>query len=463
MHKAITFGNASDEERLAMTIAKRLMQAGARCYLVGGAVRDRLLGIYTTDIDIEVYGLSYEEIAQLINPILHVDLVGKQFGVLKAHGHDIDIALPRIEKNTGAGHRDFDVTVDPELDIYQASRRRDFTINAIMLDLSTMEIIDPHGGLKDLESHVLRHVDDNTFADDPLRVYRAMQFAGRLEYTIAPETLALCRHVDTTALPKERIYNEFKKLLLQAKRPSMGLKYMPDLGLIQQYPELAALIGNPEDPKYHPGERDTWEHTLMVVDYAANLREKSMHPDVLMWAALCHDVGKPLATHVSKNGRVSATGHDKIGRSIAETLLNRITEHKHLIKAVLPLVEYHMQPLLLYKQKNKVTDGQLRRLANSVNYHELLLLSEADTMSKKSGAVSDAHIKWLRSRFDALNLIPGQKIKPIVQGKDLIAIGLRPGKLFSDLLHQAYEYQLDGMPKEEILEIIKQKAASHNI
>jgi len=187
MQNTISFGTASEDERLAITIAQKLMQAGARCYLVGGAVRDRLLGIYTTDIDIEVYGLTYDQIAEIISPIVRVDLVGKQFGVLKVYGHNIDIALPRIEKNIGVGHKDFEVLVDPNLDIYEASRRRDFTINAIMLDLATMELIDPHNGLRDLQAKILRHVDDNTFADDPLRVYRALQFAGRLEYEIAPE------------------------------------------------------------------------------------------------------------------------------------------------------------------------------------------------------------------------------------------------------------------------------------
>jgi len=235
---------------------------------------------------------------------------------------------------------------------------------------------------------------------------------------------------------------------------------MPDLGLMPHYPELESLIGNPEDPMYHPGERDTWDHTLMVIDYAASLRKKSMQPEVLMWAALCHDVGKPYVTKVSKNGRVCAREHDVIGKKIAEQLMHRITEHKRLIKAVLPLVEFHMQPILLYKRRHKVTDGQLRRLANSVNYHELLLLSEADTMAKKYSPVSNEHITWLRSRFESLGLVPGQKIKPIVQGKDLIAMGLQPGEQFAKLLQEAYEYQLDGMPKEKILEILCKKIKS---
>lgn len=460
MREFTAFGNASDAERLAMAIAQRLIQAGARCYLVGGAVRDRLLGIYTADIDIEVYGLSYAEIADNISSLAPVDLVGKHFGVLKVRGYDIDIALPRMEKSTGAGHKDFDVTVDPHLDIREASRRRDFTINAMMVDLATMELLDPHGGLKDMEARVLRHVDDNTFADDPLRVYRAMQFAGRLEYAIAPETLSICQRIDTSSLPKERIYAEFQKLLLQARKPSLGLRYMPELGLMPHYPELAALMHNPEDPKYHPGERNSWEHTMRVVDYAAGLRCKSAYPEALMWAALCHDLGKPLTTRVSKNGRVSATGHDAAGAEIARRFLHRLTHCKQLIEAVLPLVTYHMQPLILFKQKDKVTDGQIRRLANAVNIHELLLLSEADTMSKKGGEHSDAHIKWLKDRFEALNLVPGQKIKPAIQGKDLIAMGLKPGPLFSELLGRAYEYQLDGWSKDAILEKIKRELNS---
>src|SRR5688572_11173791 len=249
-----------------VALARAVAAAGGRALLVGGCVRDSILGHSSKDFDIEVFGLEQDRLGAILETFGRVDTVGESFTVFRLG--DIDVSLPRRESKVGRGHRGFAVMGDPTLSPAAAARRRDFTINAIAQDPLTGEIIDPFGGRQDLEQRVLRVVDGGTFGDDSLRVLRALQFAARFELTVPRETRDICGGIPLDDLPSERVWGEFEKLLLVARRPSIGLRLGMELGVIRQLlPELVPLADCPQDPEWHP-EGDVWTHTLLVTDQA---------------------------------------------------------------------------------------------------------------------------------------------------------------------------------------------------
>ena len=252
-------------------IAKAVRDAGGRAVVVGGFVRDRLLGARTKDVDVEVFGLGVERFEAILARFGTVHAVGRAFGVFRAAGIDADFSLPRRDSKRGPGHRGFDVAPDPSLDFAEAARRRDLTVNSMGLDPLTGEVLDPHGGRRDLERHVLRATDPAHFCEDPLRGLRVAQLAARLEMPPDDELVALCRSLDLDELSGERVFDELAKLLLRAAKPSIGFAVLEDTGLLRFFPELDALRGVPQDPEWHP-EGDVWVHTLMVLDAAASLR-----------------------------------------------------------------------------------------------------------------------------------------------------------------------------------------------
>src|SRR5437588_8756046 len=230
-------------------LAEHVRSAGGRALLVGGCVRDALMGAQPKDWDVEVYGVEPARLRELLESFGRVDAVGEAFTVYKL-GNDLDVSLPRRERKTGRGHRAFVIEGDPTMTIEEATKRRDFTINAMLQDPLTAEVIDPFHGREDLDRKVLRAVSPKTFPEDSLRVLRAAQFAARFEFDIDPETADLCRQIDLSDLPAERIWGEIEKLFLRAQRPSIGLKWLRDLGVVDQlFPELKTLIDVPQEPE----------------------------------------------------------------------------------------------------------------------------------------------------------------------------------------------------------------------
>src|SRR5205807_3131962 len=203
-------------------LARSARDQGGRALLVGGCVRDALMGKEPVDWDLEIYGIEPPRLRELLDSFGSVNVVGEAFTVYKL-GSDLDISVPRRERKTGRGHRAFFVEGDPEMTVEEAAARRDFTINAILQDPLTGVIIDPFQGGVDLKAKMLRAVSPRTFPEDSLRVLRAAQFAARFEFQINPETVDLCRMIGLTDLPSERIWGEMEKLLLRAQRPSIGL------------------------------------------------------------------------------------------------------------------------------------------------------------------------------------------------------------------------------------------------
>jgi len=272
-------------------ICADIAEAGGRALLVGGSVRDSILGLPKKDLDIEVYGLEAHSLLEILGREFEIDLVGQAFGVVKIHHLTIDISIPRRESKAGQGHKGFAISCDPYMRPEEAASRRDFTMNAIAMDPRTNEIIDPFGGIGDLRQGLLRHTSEK-FSEDPLRVLRGMQFVARFDLEVAPETTALCQKIDSEGLAKERIFDEWKKLILTGETPSRGLQLLRACGWIEYYPELKALIGCTQDPKWHP-EGDVWVHTLHCMDAFAQERIGNEKEDLIVgFATLCHDFGK---------------------------------------------------------------------------------------------------------------------------------------------------------------------------
>lgn len=433
-----------------MEMAKRIAEAvdslGGQVYFVGGYVRDLLMGDAGKDIDIEIHGLTPTALKALLDSLGERMDIGESFGIFGLRGYSIDIAMPRRESCRGQGHRDFDVIVDPHIGTKGAAKRRDFTVNAMMQNVLTGEIIDHYGGREDLKRGIIRHVDDESFAEDPLRVLRGAQFAARFEFELAEETVALCRKMNLSALPKERILGETQKALLKADRPSIFFESLREMdGLDLWFPELRALVGIEQNKKYH-SEGDVWAHTMMVLDEAAKLRDYVGNPLGFMLSALCHDFGKACATEII-NGEIHAYGHEVKGLPLVQTFMNRITNEVGLTKYVLNMTEYHMKPNVLasvnasIKSTNKMFDA-------SLDPDGLICLAIADGLGKSSPREYISHNDFFRER---LNIYREYMARPYVMGKDLVDAGLTPSKSFSKYLEYAHKLRLAGVDKESAL------------
>jgi tRNA nucleotidyltransferase (CCA-adding enzyme) len=435
-------------------IVSSISESGGRCLLVGGGVIDYHLGLPIKDWDIEVYGLSYDSLLTILQKFGTPNLVGKAFGVIKIKINKVeyDFSIPRRDSKIGIGHKGFTIDLVPDLEPIEAARRRDITINAMYLDLHTGEILDFFGGLTHLEEGRIKATDPATFIEDPLRVLRIMQLLPRKGKFVDPDTIALCRSMvdDFDTLPRERIFEEFRKLLLRADKPSLGLQFLVDCGWIEKFPELKAMIGCPQNPEYHP-EGDVWVHTLIVVDNAAQLREHipEKWQMAYMLGMLCHDMGKPETTDPVT---LSSNKHEVIGQHIAYRFLRRMTNNSLLIDRVMTIVSTHMRPSALYKQN--AGEGAWKRLHNIIPLQIIAWVTHADATGRRGRSINDIfpdHTLALKygEEFGI------DKIEPVLKGRHLIDSGLAPGSSFKPMLEAAYQHQLDTgcTDVEELLRI----------
>lgn len=437
--------SGEDSLETAIAIARRVRADGGRALIVGGWVRDRLAGRVSKDIDLEIYGLPADALRRLLAEFGSVNSVGDSFTVYKVAG--LDVALPRRESKRGRGHRGFEVTGDPDLPVAEAARRRDFTINAILWDPLSDEYIDPWHGRRDLERRILRAVDPATFGEDSLRVLRALQFAARFDCAIEPETQAICRQIPLDDLPAERIWGELEKLLLHAARPSVGLALGLDLGVVARlFPELAALAGCAQEPEWHP-EGDVWVHTLMVVDEARTRIGDLDHPRqvAVMLGALCHDLGKP-ATTAFIDGRIRSIDHEQAGVAPATAVLDRLNINTidgfDVRREVLGIVAHHLKPGMFRQAPTPVSDGAFRRLAQKVDLELLARVAKSDCLGRGGGFDCSA-MDWFLERARELGVQHAPPV-PLLMGRHLLALGMRPGPRMGEILRQVYERQLDG-------------------
>jgi tRNA nucleotidyltransferase (CCA-adding enzyme) len=436
-----------------LDLARAIREQAGRALLVGGCVRDELMGKSPKDWDVEVYGIDPAQLRSLLDQFGEVNVVGEAFTVYKLGSH-LDMSIPRRERKSGRGHRAFVIEGDPAMTIEEASQRRDFTINAILKDPLTGDLIDPCRGQADLTVGILRAVSPVTFAEDSLRVLRAAQFAARFEFEVEPETVALCRSIGLDDLPAERVWGEMEKLLMRARQPSIGLDWLRKLGAIHQlFPQLEALIDVPQEPEWHP-EGDVWIHTLLTADRARELIDDLDYPRqvTVMLAALSHDFGKPVTT-AFVDGRIRSREHEEGGVEPAISFLDQLNVHTldgYDVRAqVIALVRDHLKPGEFYKKRNEVSDGAFRRLARKCELDLLYRVAKADSLGRNAVWVprekwytAEAQ-EWFVERARELDVTSSAPV-PILLGRHLLELGLEPGPRVGEISRAVYEMQLDG-------------------
>ncbi len=423
---------------IVLRIAYKVKEAGGKTYYVGGYVRDKLLGIDNKDIDIEVHGIEPSKLEEILNSLGNKIEYGSSFAIYSLKGYNIDIALPRSEKPTGKGHKDFEIEIDPFIGEYKAARRRDFTINSLMQDVISGEIVDSFGGIDDLNNKIIRHVDAKTFIEDPLRVLRAAQFASRFNFAIAEETIELCKSIDLSFLSKERIEEELKKALIKGQKPSIFFKSLRQMNQLDYwFKEVKDLIDLKQDSIYHP-EGDVYIHTMEVIDRAVIYRDKlNTYPFMLL--CLCHDFGK-ITTSQEINGRIHAYNHEIEGLPIVESFIKRITNHKDTIKYLKNMVPLHMLPNR-YAHDNSSDKSFNKMFDKAIDPEGLIYFSLCD-------AGSDKYLDCLLNKYETFQELMK---KPYVKGEDLINNGLNPNDNFSKILDYAHTLRLAAVDKDSAL------------
>lgn len=438
----MSFQLPPDVERVLAAIRS----AGGRPMLDGGFVRDSLMGVTGgKDVDMEAYGISDPD--ALIGALAAVGKVteaGKVYGVLKvrAGDQDIDISIPRREAKTGAGHRGFTVIPDGAMGFAEATARRDFTVNAILYDPASGEVIDCHGGLRDLEAGILRHTSGR-FSEDPLRVLRGVQFAARFGFTMAPETVLLCFKIrgEYKELAVERVWCEFEKIGTRGTHISKALAVLEDTWWGHHFPALMNMRGIPQDPEWHP-EGDVWAHAGMAADQAARLADETGLSGtdrlVVVFAALLHDAGKVTHTQVT-GGRITSHGHAEAGVGRAREVLQSIGCPEGVTARILPLIAEHMN---CFGRPSKPAVRRLVRRLAPATLAELALVCAADAKGRGDPGAWSTAGPWFEMGRDLK--VEERPAKGLLTGDHLIAAGMKPGPAFKPVLAAALAAQDDG-------------------
>lgn len=441
-------------ERLAEDIFQDILSQGGYVYIVGGSVRDYVLGLdMNHDVDVEVYHLTYQQLYDILSHHGHVNTFGKSFAIMQVDTlPHYDFALPRKEKKTGEKHQDFQIDIDPELSIEKAIQRRDLTMNALMYDYQKKEIIDLCHGIDDINHKVIRCVNKQTFQEDPLRVLRIAQFAARFEMDVEEETKQLCQQMVQNHLLDylsiERVYQEYCKIL-SSSQPSIGFQFLREIGALPSY--LKSLITTPQRLDYHP-EGNVWNHTMLVIDIAALARDKVDEPLSFMWACLLHDIGKPLVT--TNEGHASK--HNEAGLEVFKHV--DIIQSKKQREYIETMIMYHMH--LMNMSRNHSRDIKylklLKNIENKISLNDLIWISCCDKLGRGRVVYEQYHDFWVFIE-DKINRLGDKAPQSIVSGYDLIQNGFIQNKQMKEILDEAYDLQLQGLDKEKILRSLKKK------
>ena len=449
----------------AQLVLEACRAAGGRPIVVGGSVRDALLAahsgrvVHPKDIDIEVYGANVGRLVLALDRVGTVNEVGVSFGVLtvRCGEEDFDVSLPRVDSKVGSGHRGFDVRVDHGLDEVDAFGRRDFTVNAMAWDPTTGELVDPYAGLADLEAAVLRHTTD-AFDEDPLRVLRAVQFAGRFGFEIAPETTERCRALAPAfaELPSDRVWGEWSKIATKARWPSKSMQALHDTGWERHFPELVAVRDVPQDPTWHP-EGPVHVHLGLAADAAAAAADShgldAEQRTIAVLGAMLHDLGKATTTLPADPSlaptlgtRITSRGHAEAGEEPVRSFLKRVGAPERYAAMIVPIVREHMCVAGNAKPSAPAVRRLARRLAGPGGHGPTLTQWAAVVAADHAGRGSASHASpadaWLALATD-LNEV--DKPRPgLLTGAHLIAAGMRPGPEFKPVLAAALEAQDNG-------------------
>ena len=436
-----------DPEALAAEIVQQLRGAGYVSYLTGGCVRDMLLGRKAKDFDVAT-SAKPEELLRLFPGSGEV---GAHFGVVlvRKNGTQVEVATFRsdLEYRDGRHPEGVQFETDPKQD----ALRRDFTINALMLDPVSGEVLDFAGGRADLEAGVIRAIGDpkRRFREDHLRLLRAVRFAARLGFVIEPETLAAIRELAPMirSVSMERVRDEIARILTEggARR---GFELLDATGLLQEVlPEVAALKGVAQPPEFHP-EGDVWTHTMMMLD---GLREPSI---TLALGVLLHDIGKPATFRVAE--RIRFDGHVEKGIEIAHAMLNRLRFPSHVIETVEALIGNHMK----FMEVTRMRESTLKRFIRQPDFDEHMALHRLDCLASFGNLDSYDFVRRKQEEMRPEILKP----TPLLTGRDLIAAGYRPGPGFGVALNEIEDAQLEGRisTAAEAMEMARARLASYS-
>jgi putative nucleotidyltransferase with HDIG domain len=425
---------------LAQWIVKELRAAGYAAYFVGGCVRDLLLERAPKDYDVATSAPP----AELLRIFPRADQVGAHFGVVlvRRGTAQVEVATFRSDMEYLDGRRP--VGVRFETDPREDAARRDFTINALLLDPESGEVLDFVRGRADLDARLIRAIGtpETRFREDHLRLLRAVRFAARLEFEIEPHTFEAIRRCarlihDVSA---ERVRDELSRILTEGA-PRRGFELLDATGLLEQIlPEVAALKGVEQPPEFHP-EGDVWTHTLMMLD---GLREPSL---TLALGTLLHDVGKPGTFRVAE--RIRFDGHVELGMEIARRLLNRLRFPNPVCEQVEELIANHMR----FKDVPKMRESTLKRFMRLPDFEEHIELHRLDCLASH-GKLGSYDLVRAKQRE-----LPPEELKPpaLITGHDLIAAGYAPGPMFGIVLNELEDAQLEGRisTKEQAMEMVR--------
>jgi tRNA nucleotidyltransferase (CCA-adding enzyme) len=407
--------------------------------------------VLSKDIDIEVHGITDPEaLKKSLRKVAVVNEVGMAFGVLKmkVNGEEFDISLPRADSKPGDGHRGFDTGFEESVDEVAAFGRRDFTINAMGFDPETEELVDPFGGSADLAAGILRHPTD-AFDESPVRVLRAVQFAARFEFDIAPETLARARSLrnEFNRIPIESVWGEFDKLFTKGRSISRGLQALYDLGWEGHFPELAAIRDIPQEPEWHP-EGAVHVHSALSGDAAVRIADRDNLDDesrlLVVLAATVHDLGKADHTYLTDDGKITSTNHEVEGVKHVRAFLKSIGASAALRDKVCPIVREHMCTHSSDKiPSHAAVARMLRRLegdnGRGPTIYDWARVVEADLSGRTLGDMKGKTEAWVEIAEKVK-----AKMKPILRGEHLVAAGLKPTPEFGVIIRESIEAQDNG-------------------
>lgn len=443
-----------------LKLVHAVSSAGGKAYVVGGFVRDAILGKDNKDIDFEIHGLDASTIEKLLlelsgSPALKK---GSSFGVYGIKGYDFDIAMPRKEHCVGSKHTDFAVSVDPSMGAEEASRRRDFTINALMYDVEADEIVDCHNGCNDLANKTIRHVCDDTYIEDALRVFRAAQFAARFGFNIASDTIALSRSISgkLPALSGERVEAEMRKALIKSENPSVFFRMLGEMDALDYwFPELSALIETQQAPEFHP-EGNVFEHTMLVIDQAAKVRDRSDDPYAFMLTALCHDFGKAKTTFFNeKKQRLVSYGHETAAKPSIDSFMDRLRLPNAVRAYVQNLTLLHMQPNMYVD--NDATDYAFNNMFDKTKHAEdLLLLARCDHFGRGvplDYARYECKLSARLAKYRELMELPE------ATADDFMKLGVKPSPLLGEMLVMSHKLHLKGTPCQTAIRLTRNQFA----
>ncbi len=444
---------------LAQSVFDAILSHGGDVYIVGGYVRDDLMNMaYNHDIDVEVFHLTYQQLYDVLSSFGHVNTFGKSFAIMQLEGlKGYDFALPRLEKKRGKGHQDFEITIDPDLSLEKAVQRRDLTMNALMYDYAQGKIVDLCHGQEDIKNKIIRCVNPRTFVEDPLRVLRIAQFVARFQMTVEDETKHLCcemvkQHM-LDHLSIERVYQEYCQILMSSQ-PSLGFLFLKEIGALPPY--LETLTCTQQRLDYHP-EGDVFTHTMLVIDIAANMKNKVDEPLSFMWACLLHDIGKPLVT--TPEGH--APGHNEAGVAVFKNV--KIITSKKQRQYIETMIMYHMH--LMNMSRHHAKDlfylRLLKKIDGKVSMNDLIYISCCDKLGRGRVNQKQYQVFWDFIE-DKQARLGNQAPKALVNGHDLLEAGFVADEHMKILLDEAYDLQLQGLNKETILRSLKRHGKRYN-